>query len=40
MLYVNKRENELIYANPQSSLENKPNSAMRYDNFFVCLNEV
>ena len=32
-------KNELIYANPQSSLEDKSNFMMTYDDFFVRLNE-
>ena len=31
-------QNRLIYANLQSSLENKPNLMMTYDDFYVCLN--
>ena len=27
--------NKLIYANPQSSVENKPNLMMTYDDFYV-----
>ena len=30
-------QNKLIYANLQSSSENKPNLMMTYDNFFVCV---
>ena len=33
-------QNELIYANPQTSLENRPNLMKMYDNFFVCLNGI